>query len=79
MWFRVTLGIKLESYGPRHASVVLCYDIVCVYCKFVYTSLFGTQLSLTTKLTYVMTAYMYYTPNNGFPDNDVSFYKNKVG
>ena len=57
-WFRVALEIKPESYNPRHTSVVLWYDIVCIYCKSVYTSLFGTQLHLTTKLTYVMTAYM---------------------
>ena len=33
----------------------------------------GTQLHLTTKLTYLMTAYMYYTPNGGFTANDASF------
>ena len=27
----ITLEIRLESYGPRHASVVLRYHIVCVY------------------------------------------------
>ena len=50
VWFRVAMQIWLESYDPRHALVVLWYDIVCVYCKPVYTSLYGT-LRLTTKLT----------------------------
>ena len=48
VWFRVALEIQLESYGPRHVSVVLWYDVVCVYCKSIHTSLFGTQLRLTT-------------------------------
>ena len=78
MWFRVALGIQLESYGSRHVWVVLRYDIVCVYCKCAYTVLFGTQLRLTTKLMYLMTAYMYYTLNGGFTANDASFYNNKV-
>ena len=43
----------------------------------VQTSLFRTLLHLTTKLTYLMTAY--YTPNDGFTANSASFYKNKVG
>ena len=79
VWFRVALGIRLESYiySPRHASVVLWYDIVCVYCKSIYTSLFDTTLRLTIKLTYLMTAY--YTPSNGFTANDASFYNNQVG
>ena len=33
-------------------------------------------LCLTTKLAYLMTTY--YTTNDGFTANDVSFYKNKV-
>ena len=64
-------------HGPRHASVVLWYDIVCVYCKLVHTSLFGTQLRLTTKLMHLMTVYC--TPNNGFTANGAFFYKNEVG
>ena len=68
LWFKVALEIQLESYGPRHTPVIFWCDIVCVYCKSVYTSLFGLQLCLTTKLMYVMTAYimtayMYYPPN----------------
>ena len=78
-WFRVELEIQLESYGPRQASVVFWYDIVRVYCKSVYTSLFDTQLRLTTKFPHLMTAYMYYTPNGGFSAIDASFYANKVG
>ena len=81
VWFRVIPEIQLESYDPRQALVVLRYIQHCarVYCKSVYTSLFGTQLCLTTKLTYLMTAYMYYTPNRGFTANNASFYKSKVG
>ena len=42
VWFRVALEIWLESYGLRHASAVLWYSIVCIYCNPIYTSLFGT-------------------------------------
>ena len=31
--FRLALEIRLESYGPRHALILLWYSIVCVYCK----------------------------------------------
>ena len=31
LWFRVALEIRLESYGPRHTSIVLWYHIACVY------------------------------------------------
>ena len=34
-------------------------------------------MHMTTKLMYLMIAY--YTPNDGFTANDVSFYKSKVG
>ena len=50
-----------------------------IYCKSVYTWLFGTLLRETTKLTYLMIACMNYTPNGGFTANGASFYKNKVG
>ena len=40
----------------------LIYDIVCIYCTSVYTSLFGSQLCLTTKLAYLVTAWMYSGP-----------------
>ena len=57
VWFRVVLEIRLESYSPRHASVVLWCSIVCAYCKPAYTctctSLIGTQLHLTPKLMYI--------------------------
>ena len=36
-WFRVAWEIWLESYGPRHALVILSHNIVCVYCKPVHT------------------------------------------
>ena len=32
-WFRVACVIRLESYSPRHTSVVLWYNNVCVYRK----------------------------------------------
>ena len=42
IWLRVVWKIRLESKGPRHASVVLWYNIiVCTYCKPVHTSLLG--------------------------------------
>ena len=41
------------------------------------TSLFGAQLRMTTKLTYLLTAY--YISNDGFTAKDVFFYKSKVG
>ena len=78
VWFRVALEIRLKSYGPRHTLVLLWYDIVCMYTASLYIHYyFGTQLHLTTKLTYIMTAY--YTPSNSFTANDALFYKNKVG
>ena len=58
--FRVAWEIWLESYGPRHASV-MC---MCVYCKPVHTSLYGAQVHITTKLTYLMNAH--YMPNDSF-------------
>ena len=68
-----------ELWSKTRIGRSLIYDIVCIYCKSVYTSLFGTQLHLTTKLTYLMNAYMYYTPNGCFTANNASFNKNKVG
>ena len=41
------------------------------------TSLFGAQLCMATKFTYLLTAY--YISNDGFTAIDVSFYKSKVG
>ena len=73
---RVAWEIGLESYSTRHASVVLWYNIVCVYCKPVHSSLFVAQLRMTTKPMYLMTAY--YIPNDGFTANNVSFYKSIV-
>ena len=75
MWFRVALEIQLESYNPRCASAFLWYNIVGIYCKTVHASLFGVQSRITTKLTYLMTAY--YTPYDSFTANDASFYNNK--
>ena len=48
--FRVAWEIQLESFGPRYASVVLWYNIVCVhvYCKSLHLSLIGAQLRMTT-------------------------------
>ena len=68
MWYRVALEIRLERYGPSYASVVLY--IACVYCKPAYSSLFGTQLRLTTKLTGLTTEY--YTTNDRLTANVVA-------
>ena len=68
-----------ELRSETHVGRSLIYNIVCVYCKSVYTSPFGMQLDLTTKFMYLMIACMYYTPNGGFTANDTLFYKNKVG
>ena len=78
VWYRDAWEIWPESYGPRHALVVFWYNIVCVFCKPIHTLLFSTQLRMTTKLmyTYLMTAY--YTPNDSFPANAASSFKNKV-
>ena len=76
--FRVAWESWLESYSPRHTSVVLWYNIVCVYCKSVHLSRFSVQLCMTTKLMYRTIAC--YTTNNGFTANDTLFYmyKSKV-
>ena len=71
VWFRVAWEIWSERYGPKHISVILWYNIVCVYCKPIYTSLIGLQLHLTPNLTYLVTAYC--TLNDGFNANDASF------
>ena len=77
VWFRVAWANWLESYSPGHTSVILQYNIACMYYKFVHTLLFGMQLSMATKFTYLMTAY--YSPNNGFTANNASRCKSKVG
>ena len=53
---RVAWEIQLESYGPRHTSVILWYNIVCVYCKPLHSSLFAAQLCMRTKSTYLIRA-----------------------
>ena len=63
-----------ELRGPKHASVVLWYNIACVYSKLMYTLLFADNYA---KFTYLMT--VYYTPNDSFTAKGASFYKNKVG
>ena len=70
LWFRVALEIWLENYNPRHPLVVLRFHIVCVYCKCLHTSLFGVQVHMTAKLTYLTTGY--YTPSDGHTANDAS-------
>ena len=46
---RAAWEIYLKMYGPRHASVVLLYNIVCLYCKPVHIAC-GVQQLMTTKL-----------------------------
>ena len=77
LWSRVVWEIQLESYAPRQESIVLWYKIMYVYYKCMHTSLFGGQLRLTTKVTYLMSTY--YTPKEGFTGKDASFYNNNVG
>ena len=68
--FKVTWGIRQESYGPRRSSVVILYKIACLYSKPQHTSLFREQL-----LTWMTESY---TSKDRFVANDASFYKNKV-
>ena len=72
--FRFAWEIWLESYGLTHASDILWYHIVCIYCKpicTVYIAIWCASIQcMTTELTYLITAY--YTPNNDFTANDAS-------
>ena len=81
--FRVEWEIWLESYSPRHVSVVFWYNIVYVYCKLVHTLLFSahatkhdnkTHLPYDCKLhtKWLRTTYQAFTVNNGL------FCKSKV-
>ena len=47
VWFSFVTDIQLESYDSKHTSVFLWYKLVCVYCKPIYTSLFGAQMCMT--------------------------------
>ena len=73
---RFAWKIQLESYSPRHASVIVWYNSVCIL-EALHTLLLVAQLYLTTKLIYLMTAY--YTPNDNFTVNNILFYKSNVG
>ena len=64
MLCRVACEIQLKSYVPRHALVICWYNILCIYCKPIHTSLSGEQLGMTAKLTYFMT--VHYRPHDGF-------------
>ena len=55
-----------------HSLVQLC---VCMVQARTYITIFGVQISMTTKLTYLMTAY--YASSDSFTANDALFYKNK--
>ena len=68
-----------RAITPEMHQSFLDTTLSCVYCKPVHTSppVFHAQLHMTTKLTYLITAY--YTLNDGFTANEVSFYDNKVG
>ena len=76
VWFRFAWEIWLKSYDPRHASVVLWYNILCIYCKPLNAVLFGVQLRMTTKVTYLMTAY--YKPNDDLLTTMYSFTRAKL-
>ena len=75
-WFRFEWDIPLESYSPKHASVVLWYNIVCIQQAHWYIAIWCVSTH-DNKLTYLMTAY--YTHNDGFTANVASFCKEKVG
>ena len=47
LWFRVCWVIWLENYVPRHTSVILWHNIVCVYCKPIHALLFSAQPCMT--------------------------------
>ena len=70
VWFTLAREIQLESYGPRYASVGVHVLQVCIYITIWYAT------TLTTKLTYLMTAY--YTSSDGFTAYDESFFKTKL-
>ena len=55
---RCTRDLTGELWFETRIGRSLIYDIVCVYCKSVYTLHFGTQLRLIAKLRYLMTACM---------------------
>ena len=78
VWFGVAWEFQLESNSPRHASVILWYNIVSVYCKHFHALLFSMQLHMTTQLMYSRLR-LYYTPKDGFTANDALFNKNKFG
>ena len=78
LWFKVALEIQLESSRPSTGrSLIQCCVRILKVC--IYIAIWYTTIRLTTKLTYLMTAYIYYTPNSGFTASDTWFYKNKVG
>ena len=56
VWFKFALEIWLEGYGPDMHQSFCDTTLLCVYWKPIHTSLFGTWVCLTTKLTYLMTA-----------------------
>ena len=72
-WRYSLCGLELQERSNWRAKGpdILWYKIGCLYCKPVHTSLFGGQLRMTTKLTYLMAAY--YTRNDGFTTNAASF------
>ena len=67
--FRVAQEIQMDSYGLRHVSFILWYKMVRLNCKPWYTSLFGVQLCMTTKLMYMYLMTAYCTLNDSFTAN----------
>ena len=64
-----------RATGPD-TPVIFWYNIVCKYCKPAHTSLFGTQLHMTTKLMLLMSSY--YVPKTALLPMMYCFYNNKV-
>ena len=75
--YRVAWEIRLESYDPRHISIVLWYNIVvhilqaCAYIAIWCTTMHDNK----THVPYDCILHK----NNSFTANNASFYKNKVG
>ena len=74
VWFRVARS-NWRAMAQTCISL-LWYKVVCVYCKPVYTSLFGAQLH-DNRNSRTCTFWLHIT-HQSFTANDASFYKNKI-
>ena len=76
VWLRVAWEIWLESYNPRHASVI-SDTTLCAYTAshFIHPYLVCNYAWQENSCS----LQLFYTPNIGFTANDASFYKNTIG